>query len=121
MPTGIPARSLKAATDCLVVVLRLADADVDDDLGDPGDLHHVAVVELLHQGRHDLLLVLLVEHRHLVALAVRLPLRGRGAGGGLLLGLDGLASRLVGLHLLGVRLLLFAHRPYWTSTFLIRS
>src|SRR6267143_480868 len=37
----------------LVVVLRLADADVDDDLVDARDLHHVAVVELLGHLRHD--------------------------------------------------------------------
>src|SRR5256885_10858136 len=37
----------------LVVVLRLADADVDDHLGDAGHPHDVGVVELLGQLRHD--------------------------------------------------------------------
>src|SRR5216684_4341393 len=41
----------------LVVVLRLADADVDHDLGDPRDLHDVLELEFLRHLRDDLFAV----------------------------------------------------------------
>src|SRR5690606_5850132 len=49
------------ALDDLAVASRLADARVDDDLDDPGDLHDVRVAELLLQCLLDLGLVLLLQ------------------------------------------------------------
>jgi hypothetical protein len=47
------------------VLDRLAEADVDHDLLDPGHLHGVAVAELAHQLGDHLLLVLAAEARGL--------------------------------------------------------
>src|SRR4029077_4460988 len=55
----------------LVVVLGLADTDVDDDLGDPGHLHDVVVLELLRHLRHDLLAIRDEKARRLLRLRAR--------------------------------------------------
>src|SRR3954454_223703 len=49
------------AFDQLAVTSRLADAHVDLDLHQRGDLHHVGVAELLAQGRNDLVAIALLE------------------------------------------------------------
>src|SRR6476661_7870818 len=51
------------ALDELAVLGGVADAHVDDDLDDPGDLHNVPVGELVTQGRLDLVAVALLEAR----------------------------------------------------------
>src|SRR5688500_7510822 len=53
--------------DELAVAGRLADAHVDDDLGEARDLHDVLVAELLAQRRDDLLAVLRLQTRGLEA------------------------------------------------------
>src|SRR2546428_8446786 len=54
-----------------VVVLRLADADVDNDLVQARHLHDVAVVELLGQLRRDRVSICLQQPRRLVRLRTR--------------------------------------------------
>src|SRR5207244_5381254 len=71
--------------DQLVVVDRLAEAHVDDDLLHLRDLHGVLVPEVFHQLRDHVRLVGLGEARGMVALGMRLPLRGLDGRGGLLL------------------------------------
>src|SRR5258708_10125205 len=55
---GDQAQVVAGVVDRLAVLDRLADADVDDDLLDPRDLHDIAVVKLLQHFGRDLLLVL---------------------------------------------------------------
>src|SRR5438067_10345264 len=79
----------------LVVVLRLADADVDHDLVEARYLHHVAVVELLGHLLHDGVAVRLKQARRRFRLGAG-SLRGCFFLGSLLLGLGHL---LLGLRL----------------------
>src|SRR5207237_1583393 len=116
--------------DQLVVVDRLAEAHVDDDLLQLRDLHRVLVAEVLHQLRHHRLLVGLGEARGVLALGVRLSRRGLDGGRGLLL-LAALLRLLLarrrrrdrafalGVLLFGLlffALLVFGHfvSPYWS-------
>ena len=55
--------------DDLGVASGLADAHVDHDLGQTGDLHDVGVLELLLQGGDDLFAVLLLQARDLDVVA----------------------------------------------------
>ena len=57
----IGVRSPTAASIALALRQRLAEADVDDDLGQARHLHRVGVAELLPERRHDLVAVALAQ------------------------------------------------------------
>ena len=96
MPTGMPARNLKLAMDFLGPLHHrllagdgrqvlhgriqrlgllggLAHADVQHHLAQGRHLHDIAVAELPHQRRNDLLLVSLFQCGHVVIMALLLP------------------------------------------------
>ena len=63
--TGDDGQITDGTVDDLGVTRSLSDAHVDHDLGQTGNLHDVGVLELLLQGRDDLLAVFLLQARDL--------------------------------------------------------